>query len=77
MSFTISSYDSANVVHMPEKLTMANANSVKQQLTEMIEDGKTRPIIDRVYPVENTTEAHQRVESEQRLGSVILTNHDN
>lgn len=46
MSFTISSYDSANVVHMPEKLTMANANSVKQQLTEMIDDGKTNLVID-------------------------------
>ena len=29
MSFTISSYDNAEVIHMPEKLTMANATTLK------------------------------------------------
>ena len=44
-------------------VTVKELNSLK----EVIEDGKIRPIIDRVYPMENATEAHQRVESEQRF----------
>ena len=39
----------------------------------MIDDGNLRPIIDKVYPLEKAAKAHGRVESEQRLGSVILS----
>lgn len=42
-------------------------------LAEMIENRKIKPIIDRVYPMRKAAEAHHRVESEQRLGSVILS----
>jgi NADPH:quinone reductase-like Zn-dependent oxidoreductase len=41
-------------------------------LKEMIEDGRIRSIVDRVYPQEQAAEAHRRVETEQRLGAVVL-----
>jgi NADPH:quinone reductase-like Zn-dependent oxidoreductase len=41
-------------------------------LKKMIEDGRIKPIVDRVYPMENAPEAHRRVETEQRLGAVVF-----
>ena len=38
--------------------TVEELNSLKV----MIEDGNLRPIIDRIYPIENATKAHQRLE---------------
>ena len=42
-------------------------------LKEMIEDGKIKSTVDRVYPMERIAEAHRRVETEQRLGSVVIS----
>ena len=56
------------------------AGETSEELTALkakIEDGKIMPNIDRVFPIENAIEAHQRVESERRLGGVILSNHGN
>jgi NADPH:quinone reductase-like Zn-dependent oxidoreductase len=44
-----------------------------QTLTQMIEQGAIRPAVDRVYPMEQAAEAHRRVETEQRLGVVVLS----
>ena len=41
-------------------------------LKAMIEAGEIRPVVDRVYPLEQAAEAQRRVESEQRLGSIVL-----
>ena len=41
-------------------------------LKEMIEDTRIRSIVDRVYSMEQATEAHRRVESEERLGAVVI-----
>ena len=41
-------------------------------LKQMIEDGEIVPIVDRVYPMEDAAEAHRRVETEQRLGAVVI-----
>lgn len=41
-------------------------------LKEMIEQGKLKPALDKVYPLERVAEAHQRVETEQRLGIVVI-----
>ena len=41
-------------------------------LKEMIEDGRIKSIVDRVYPMDQATEAHIRVETEQRLGAVVI-----
>lgn len=42
-------------------------------LKDMIEQGKIKSIVDKVYPLEEVAEAHRRVESEQRLGIVVLS----
>lgn len=42
-------------------------------LKEMIEAGKINSVVDRVYPMEQIAEAHHRVETEQRLGSVVMS----
>lgn len=41
-------------------------------LTAMIEAGSVRPIVDRVYPMAETAEAHRRVETEQRIGAIVI-----
>ncbi len=41
-------------------------------LKEMIEEGKIKAMVDRIYPLEQAAEAHRRVESEQRLGPVVI-----
>jgi len=42
-------------------------------LKEMIEDGKIKSIVDKIYSFEQAAEAHLRVETEQRLGTVVIS----
>ncbi len=44
-----------------------------QTLREMVEEDKIKTVVDKVYPLEQTAEAHQRVEAEQRLGTVVIS----
>jgi len=38
----------------------------------MIEAGKIRPVLDRVFPMDQAAEAHHMVETEQRLGTIVI-----
>jgi NADPH:quinone reductase-like Zn-dependent oxidoreductase len=42
-------------------------------LKTMIEEGKLKPVVDQIYPPEQAAEAHRRVETEQRLGIVVIS----
>ncbi len=42
-------------------------------LKEMIEADKIKPLIDRVFPMDQAPEAHRLVETEQRLGAVVIS----
>jgi NADPH:quinone reductase-like Zn-dependent oxidoreductase len=42
-------------------------------LKNMIEDGLISPIVDKIYPMEQVVEAHSRVETEQRLGTIVIS----
>ena len=42
-------------------------------LKDMIEAGKLKPVVDKVYPMEQAAEAHRRVETEQRLGIIVIS----
>lgn len=39
----------------------------------MIEEGKIKSIVDKIYPLGQAAEAHRRVETEQRLGVIIIS----
>ena len=41
-------------------------------LKDMIEEGKVRSIVDRIVPMEQAAEAHRLVETEQRLGAIVI-----
>ncbi|MEM7029025.1 MAG: NAD(P)-dependent alcohol dehydrogenase [Chloroflexota bacterium] len=42
-------------------------------LKAMIESGQIKSVVDKVYPLEQATEAHRRVEAEERLGIVVIS----
>ena len=42
-------------------------------LKHLIEAGKFRPVVDRHYPLEDVVEATRYVETEQKVGNVVLT----
>ena len=42
-------------------------------LKDLIEAGKYRPVVDRCYPLEDVVEATRYVETEQKVGNVVLT----
>jgi NADPH:quinone reductase-like Zn-dependent oxidoreductase len=44
-------------------------------LKEMIEANRIKPVIDKVYSYEQAAEAHLQVETEQRLGAIIICPH--
>jgi NADPH:quinone reductase-like Zn-dependent oxidoreductase len=53
----------------------AFARETRQELMalkEMIEDGRIGSIVDRVYPMKQAADAHRRVETEQRVGAVVI-----
>ena len=44
-----------------------------RDLADMLEAGEIRPVVDRVYPLEQIADAHRRVETEARLGIVVVS----
>ena len=43
-----------------------------KKMSRMIEEGKFKPLIDKVYPLDNIAEAYRYVEKGMKLGNVIV-----
>ena len=58
-----------------KKVIFAFAGEKEEELMalrDMIEQGEIKPVVDKVYPLEDVVEAHHRVEAEERLGPVVI-----
>lgn len=56
-------------------MTVAFAGETQEELSAlkaMIEKGEVRSIVDQIYSREEAATAHHRVESEQRVGAIVL-----
>jgi NADPH:quinone reductase-like Zn-dependent oxidoreductase len=50
-----------------------NTREGLQEILAMIESGAVRPVVDRVFSMDQIAEAHRRVESRHKRGSVIVS----
>lgn len=48
------------------------ASELQQQVWPLIAEGKIKPVIDKVYPLEQAASAHERMEGSQHIGKIML-----
>jgi putative PIG3 family NAD(P)H quinone oxidoreductase len=47
-------------------------DGVEQHLWPLVDAGKIKPVVDRVYSIEDVAEAHRRMESSEHIGKIVL-----
>ena len=57
------------VFPIPPRYTKEDVRFVK----DLIEAGRYRAVVDRCYPLEDVVEAARYVETQQKIGNVVLT----
>jgi NADPH2:quinone reductase len=48
------------------------ARSLKEQVWPLIEEGKIKPVIHKVFPLMDAAEAHRLMESSKHIGKIVL-----
>ena len=56
---------------MEEKIELTH--QFKRHVLPLIVDGRIEPVIDRTFPLEKVTEAHEYMETNANFGKIILT----
>jgi NADPH:quinone reductase-like Zn-dependent oxidoreductase len=44
-----------------------------REIMELVEQGKLKPVIDKVFPFEQISEAHARIENGEQFGKVVVS----
>ena len=74
MTYVIKSFALAPFMRQQGSMFVANSNSADMDaLTELIEAGKVKPVIDRTYPLRDARQAFRYLEEEHARGKVVLT----
>lgn len=45
---------------------------VEKNLWPLVQEGKRRPIVDSVFPIEDVARAHERMQSSKHIGKIVL-----
>jgi NADPH:quinone reductase-like Zn-dependent oxidoreductase len=56
---------------LEEKIALTN--KFKGHVLPLIADGRMKPVVDRVFPLEKVSEAHEYMESNANFGKVVLS----
>ncbi|WP_225766361.1 zinc-dependent alcohol dehydrogenase family protein [Inquilinus sp. Marseille-Q2685] len=65
---SVRGYQYKEIVGDPAKLERA-----KRFIVEGLADGSLKPVIDRVFPLDQIVEAHRYLESNQQIGKIVVT----
>ena len=65
---TVRGYTLFEITTNPERLARA-----KQFIVKGLTDGKLKPIVARIFPLEQIIEAHRYMESNQQIGKIVVT----
>ncbi|QQE12123.1 NAD(P)-dependent alcohol dehydrogenase [Planctomycetota bacterium] len=61
--------------HIEKQMVLEGEKGILKRITEMVENGEVRPVIDEVYALDRIVHAYKRVHEHGKHGRVIVTMH--